>query len=468
MNKVLSILKEQFGFDDLALLIGALFIIPFALLNSYYMNSDLTTNPPVPFWLGLTFGIASISIVVFYIFYNLRIDPKKNKFLLVVLSIVFVLIVSNMITTLINPHEFIFHSMIKAIWLPGSGTYLDILVSFGNDMKAVFIIQFAIALLYIYAAMFLLVRKINNLYFLRFLSYGIYIAFLVSIIFSLFTEINKYGEFFNCLFNPSEGVTPLAEYSLFSFFSHRNIYAMFIVIVIITSLLEFSLSKKKINLLLTLFASFYLFLTYSKAMIMITYVGLVLYFYSYQLLTFRDNKKQRTITLSIVTSIIAIMLIVFLILYFNNSKVHSIVEPLFSYTGTMASRKSVWATVLEYMQPFWYLTGRGYGIGEVILKESGPLVVGEFIAHEHSWFYSLLSKGGVLLIAAFIVYLGFTFYLFFNSFKKERIVSLSLCFGFLVFFIQSFIENSYYMLFVITAILIVILNNKKQEVDNID
>ena len=61
----------------LILSIGAIFIIPVSLVSAYYMNGPSGSNPPIPFWMALTFAIISLVIGVIFVF--LTIKTKKNK-----------------------------------------------------------------------------------------------------------------------------------------------------------------------------------------------------------------------------------------------------------------------------------------------------------------------------------------------------------------------------------------------------
>ena len=451
MNKIVSYIKSYVSIDVFLLVLGALFIVPAINDFAFYMNGG-DYSKILPDWLLFVFTSISIIIVCLYLF-RFFYKNKNLKLCLTVLGVVVLLIIVNLITTLINPNVIISHVSVKMHFLPHWKEYFDVESPIDVKVKVVFIMEYTIILLYSFSAIFVLPKQILNIKIIYLLVYATYLLLTISIVYSLIKETSNYGLFLEELFHPTGEVSRLPDYAIISIFGHRNIHALVLMIVFIASIIAFSMDRKVWHAAVAVFVMIYMLFTYSKTAIALTYAGGLGYFYIFNICSIRENKRRSIIALLIITGLLLTSTITILVGYNVSPSFKKVLDPIFTYFGTVSTREAIWETTLEILGQSWLFTGHGFGVVEYVFKDVGPLTIGELVPHEHSWFYSLLAKGGILLVTVYILMLSYFVYLLFKNLKKSPLVFLTLLLSMIMIFIHSFMDASTYVLLIVLAVL---------------
>ena len=462
MNRITSFVNKYVDPFVLLPLLGALLIIPLGVNAGNYMGGRDFNQLDVPLWLSFVSGSLSLLLAIgsicFFLFKN------KSKRDLFFLSIAIVLIIINTITTFIEPETIVAKGWVYPYT---STSYIYVDITFFNETKYIFPLMFGAIILYIYIFIFIVPKLIRDVKMIQFGIYVMYIFFLITIIYSLFVETYKYVDYFKSIFDSKGSPEELSNNALVSFFGHRNVYARFLMMVICLSLVNYQLDKRFFNIVITGFTSIYLLFTYSKSAILTIYSLLLVVTYIWLIYSLtKATKKQKYVILLISISIfLLIAFMCILLLYLFNDTFNSIISNFVNAMSVYNRRKLVWGIVWDNVNPNWLFSGRGYGVGSIIVSTLTPLTLGETLPNEHSAIFSMIDKGGFVLLFSFVALLIYSIVRLTSLFRKKFLISLFLSFGFLSFLINAFGENSYYMLFVITLVTNALLFCNAKEVD---
>ncbi len=448
----MKIVSKYFDVKILIPVIAAIFSIPVFLTTNTFIKGVSVSELQIPLWLTFLSGLLSIFMVLLFIFSYIRKNVTTKK--VVVISIIFFLIISNIVTTFLQPEIIVSH-----IYSFRLTYYVDVVTNIDGLAKLIFVIQYSILLLFLYSVLFIIPHMIKKIEIIKYLAYLVLIIFSIAILYSLINEGQKYLNFLKSIIDFKADPVALSDSSVNSFFAHKNIYALFLSFVTISLLYLFSESKKCIYIFLTIFSLIYLLFTYSKSFIILNYVFSIIFFYMYSVITFKNKKKVKIFLLSLFTFLLAALITTLIFLYHFNNDFKNMVEALNKGFGTFETRTLLWRNVVQIITPQWFFSGRGYGIVETILPEVTYISFVEKLVNEHSWFYSILAKGGIVLLSFFILFIFYTIILSIKAFKKNNILATPLIIGALLFFIQSFVENSYYSIFAFSALLKIVSNS---------
>ena len=460
---MINAIKKIIDLKIIIIVAMIVFFIPISIDSAQYLSGVAIGDLPINIWIVFALSLISLAIAIFLIIYKFKVYNMFGKIALCLCSLI---IISNVITTFLEPSTIISH-----IYSFRLTYYVDVSTNIDFAAKWMFVLQFSLIVFFFFIALFVAPSFVRSIDFIKYAALAILILFALTIVYSLIFETSKYMAFLSSIFNCEASPQVLSNNSLNSFFLHKNIYALFISFVLISELYLFTVTRRKAFIVVSVFTLLYIVLTYSKSLIILTWLFSIIFFYLFNALTFKENKKNKLIIMLVVSALLVITFVLFLTIYSINSSFKNMIDSLYLGFGTYSTRTLLWKNVMQIVTPEWIYFGRGFGITETILPKVTLISFEESLPHEHSWFYSMLAKGGILLLVVFIVALLYISFLSYKSFRHNMLLSLPFIMGELMLFIQSFIENNYYSIFGIAFFVILIGNfknieDRKEELNN--
>ena len=444
MNKV----KEFIGrlelrwsdlFLSLMLLSGiVIFMESIALYGVCYSTS---TN--IPTWLLIILYVIMVGSLIAYIVFDEIRDHTKHNYL--ALAILFTTIILEAFTILMTPDTVIMtvHDL--------SGEIKETVTTFSFEVKLVHFFAYFYLVNVFYIGLFVLPKRIKNLVFISALVYVFYAASLFIFVYSLF--VDDYIKLFSYFFKPSEEIVNPKAYAPKSFFDNKNMLGMYDEIGVFVAFINYALTKKKYNLGIAIFFYLHMFLTLCEAGIIITTGVLFLLTIFFLIVSIKQKRKKLLITCSSLLGTSLTIFLVLVILINTNVAIHDKFYYLIK-TYTLDQRIQLWSYSLQITQSTSLFKGAGYGTYNSILSSMPMYTYREGTPVTHSWFFSLLGRGGIFNLVIYIGLLVLFVYECVKTYKYNKLLIIFIITFALNFFIHTFVEDKYYVTIFLTMLVI--------------
>ena len=235
--------------------------------------------------------------------------------------------------------------------------------------------------------------------------------------------------------------------SIPSFFETKNEYAVVLFIALLSGLYLHHYYRKWFYLIASLYAFINIVHTLSKQMILLGAVVLIAYLICIFFTTYHKHKKLNIITISIVVGLFVGLLVAWFIYLGAAHKLQAFIDNIYYTKGsdTMQTRFFIWNKVMVIFN----MNNWGRGIGHIlfgnILHEMNLMDVtsGEATARysAHNAYLQYIGEGGILLLLAELMILGWSIYFgirYFKQDKEQSVLSLVVITGYmLVMIIES-------------------------------
>jgi len=235
------------------------------------------------------------------------------------------------------------------------------------------------------------------------------------------------------------------------FFGNKNTYAMFVEVGIFLGLLNFELTKKKYHIVISVL--FYLHLVFLICKVGILFSTITLFAYLIYKL-FYSIKKGDKKTLITLISVLGAFVIAITILI--------ITTPLFKYMMSFINndhsfdeRIKIWQLSLDITKQTSLINGAGFGLFNYYLYVATEASGITPTPIAHSWFYSILGRGGIILLTAYILVLLYSIFIATKLYMKNAKITLVLLLAEITFFCHSFFEDNHYIAILITIAFVI-------------
>lgn len=453
-TKTMSFIKNiKFRWSDLFFAIGAIF----AILISVDSVKQMGTLNPVytftPFWLLIIYYFLSLGGLLTGLFFERK--NLLNKTCIVASSIVFLLTLINFIVIFSQPN------VIENTYTLSNNQSVLLGTHFSNQTKFVYFFNFSTLLLVFYIAIFVFPKRVANKKFLIFVFCLILVFTIFTILFSLIAEYKNYINLLKGLFAHTEGKEAIEKYAIKSIFHHRNIYGTLLEISVYISIINYSLTKNRINIYLFSIFYFFLLLTLCKTGIILCTLVILLFVLSNIIIVQRQNKKKLISSILIYCSIILSILMLVLIVYFSVPAIQNKINTLLDGGGTIVGRVKIWKKSISIIGNY-FLVGRGYGVYNSMLYHVNTYVLSDKTFSSHSFIFSTLGRGGILCLIAFLTVLIYTYFIIIKSVKYSLTSSIFLLIILTSMIFHNLLEDNYYTIIVLSAVVMILFQDQKR------
>lgn len=449
-------LKLKSFIESIDLKLIDLFVIPlfifsvFLIIESFRLvNAADHSALSIPSWAySLMFGISIVGTIIFLVFEYRKADRNKWFFIIGLA----VLLIMGAVSIFTSPEEnhFIFEF----------NDYREITTIVKIEAKMLHYYAFTALVLLFYLGLFIYPNRIRNYMFIEFLCYIVYLFAIVALIFSFFKD--DYGAFFGAIFEPNKDINKIKWFTPSSFFNNPNIYAFLLEFGIFSSMLHYSISKKKVFLIVGAIFYLHMFLTICKAAILVSSLLLLAVGIYKLVLLFRSNKSDRKLAV-IIASAAGVVIISVLLVYFL-TPIKDILNTLVGSKGSFSFRLTIWKSSIQIISSRPFGLGNGFGVYNTILFDATSL---ESLPNSvtHDVFLSILGRAGIVGIIAFLFAMSYTIINLFKN-KNDRWVLISLLFGISLFFLHSLIEDNYHIMLIVCIIALMVAKINQQQVNS--
>lgn len=444
-------LTRIFRLSDIFLVFWLVFgMLIFLDQNAFIVNlNPAITDFSKPLYLYIMFYILMLSS--FFVYALLEHRKKSFTISIPLLILFFVFIISEIEAIYLTPNN------VSLLLYEANGSAFTVNEVFSIEAKTVhfFAISFIITALYIFLIIF--PKRVTNIKFIEYFTYAFYLLAIIAIIYSLCKD--DYIFFFKVLLGKEETVLSLKELSPVSFFGNQNTFGMFFEVLILVSLLNFTLTGRKYNLFLCLFFYIYLIVTLCKTgLISITFV-LFLYCLIHLILFIRNHNKKGIVFCSCVIG--AMMIGVVSLLIFASVSNGSL--GILNINTIFTDRTEIWYSSIQIIKSTSIIRGGGYGVYELLLKNATSNYLIFKTPVTHNWFFAILCKGGLIFLIPYIGLLIYSVWIIVRLYKNNKNIILLLAASEATFFIHSFFEDNYNLVIGVIAVLFVYKNIVEHE-----
>ena len=450
MKKIIQSLKLRWS--DLALLVGFLPYTIFLIFGQLFMQYQNPFDVALPAWAAIVCFIIMIVGCGTYLY--LEMYRSKEKFNLIIPTIIATLILMNTIAIFIQP-SIVSENVIVRLNEDNPelvGTTVNVLVQISSVHKFVFVSEMIGTGLFIYIGLFIFPRRLKNINFIKYLGYALYAFLFVLIVYGYITEFNQYLGFIKYLLGIDRSASSLYVYAVKSFIIHRNAYGMVMMIGIVFTFINHSMEKKWQYFLLTAFFFVNMIFSLCKTGLIISALIILIYVYYRLIVTYKDNVKRNKISLIILSSILGVGIILVGLSFITRGKVLGFIYGLIaggdSGASTLDTRMMIWDNSYQLLQNGWWLIGRGFGTYNLMLMPMNIASHNDPVFPGHSAYMTLLAEGGIWLLFAYLAFLGYMSVIIFRCFKKNPALTIAISLGVLSFVLYSFIEAIHYLVYV--------------------
>ena len=268
----------------------------------------------------------------------------------------------------------------------------------------------------------------------------------VAIIYSLFAEHDIYKQIFEFRFKTWK----LKGFS--SFLGTKNVFGALLLFGIISSLLLENYTKKIIYLFISIFL--YIAMVFSMCKIgVISGIFLISTYMIYATLTSRKNKFRRNFYLSLITSAVVILVILFLL---DNNPLSKILKSNFGEIlnrvtdedgGTFFNRRLMQERIFVFLlnNPSYFIFGVGnFQFYHVAFFAADDLIID--IWHPHNGVFMVLGEGGIIRLLAYILLHVYLLKIIIKSISKEKNMNAILYLLILISYeIRTITEPDYFL-----------------------
>lgn len=396
-----------------------------------------------PFFLFVIYFIVMILSLSGYLYFEHRRDSFKSH--IGILILFFILIIIQVENIFLSPNT------INMTLLDVSGNTFDISASFNNQVKFIHFASFIFITTTLFIGVFIFPKRIKNIKAISLVVYLLYIFALVALIYSL--VVDHYIYLLKVLTSQVEVPFPVKYLCPSGFFGNPNLYGMFLEVCFFVSIINYSISKRKFNLILSPIFFIHLLFTMCKAAILAIFFGLLLLFSIriYQALKSKDKRKVILFS-SLIFSIILII-VIFLILAISLNKKMSLIVDLASFVG----RADVWNASLQIIGNLSFIHGGGRGIYHTLVTNSNYHFEIFNCPVSHNSFIAIIGEGGIIYLVPYLVLLGIAIYLIIKNLNQEKIIAPLGC-SLFAYLLHSFFEDNFYLVIGMFVVLLIVLN----------
>lgn len=448
---MLNYLKSiKLRLSDLFLIIWVVFGILIFVDDYNALSSSFSDSIELffPIYLHtIFFLIMLISLTQYLLLEHKNVATKFNIYHGIIL---FVLIMSELITIMLSPE------IIKLVLIDIDGHPFDVIVSLNNEIKLLHFFALFILVVSFYVGIFIFPSRFKNKLTIELFIYLYFLIALVALIYSLIND--DYIYYFEVLTLQKQSSMAIKNLCPKSFFGNPNTYGLFLEIAFFLSLINYYVSKLKINLILAPIFFTHLFLTICKAGMFASTISVFILIIIFAISSIKKiNKTKHKIIIPCIILLLAsfITLIVLLLIYLQNH--FNLFDQIFSFTG----RTDIWGASIQLIKQGYISCGWGYGI-------SGSLISNAFVHYDvintpvaHNWILEILVKGGLIYLFPYCIFLIYAFIKQIKNVRKDR-TNLIIMLAFLTFFLHSFFEDISYLVLT-TYILYEVKNNTDRE-----
>lgn len=473
MNTMLAKLKNyvinlHLGLDDLCLLVGFLFTLPFYVFIWQFMT---TINPDdilfKPWMMIVCFSGMALSWGL-YFFLEIKKGYVKNN-VFTWLFLFFILM--SVLSVVVEPShseievEARFVNDISQQFYPGIkvGDVASVITDISDTHRLLFAFTSVILTCDFYIVFFVLPKRVNTMFVFYFAAAVVLVLMLVLTFYSYIAEHDKYIPFLSSLFKGD--VDGIYKNAMMSFSTHRVTYAKYLMGGVLFSLILQSRTNKWYWYLPALYCYINMIFSWGKAAIAFTTITIAIYLAYRLVATYNDHEKRNKILGTIYGGIILIALILVAMTLMTDGVVIPQLYQLlnsFSDNRTIQTRTYIWDNIIQRLNQGYWFIGRGLGIHNYLLYPMN-LLNGDATALSHSSYYTVLGAGGIVALLGYLGLHAYFAYAFWKCYKVNKFETIGLSIGFFGFFIYSFTEGVTFLLLPSMIPLIIYYNLLKRE-----
>lgn len=412
---------KTYSFLRLIILVALLLISGFLMLFTIGYNTSIVS---------IILCVLSLSLLVGFTFYEYKYRGQKINY--IPLTTILVLCIAMFVVLILQPLSY-------TISLYGYQDHLiEATIDIDNGYKIRAFCSYIGLLICLYNLVFLFPKSVkeNRPFFIIAFSLLILTSFVFCII-SLCIEGSNYIDLIKNLNNNPQ------QYATKFVFAHRNNWGFFMLVALWSSILLSYLVHSKRLLFLPFI--FYSFMMFSLCKTAIAIGGLVLLSCSIYLSinTYKQNKRQGTILISIISvSCLAVLLICLL------TPIKDMIAVFVTKGGgdSLEARTIIWSKVIQMTStPLKVLFGNGYKILAKNLFEINNADIyysanwGTFTAH--NMYLQVLGDGGILFLLAFLSLITYMWFSLIKYYKYEKVFVFILMVGFAALLGMWFFES---------------------------
>ena len=449
----IKIKSLELTWSDFFLALGFVCFVPFAALSWLFMVTWDPTEIAFKPWMMITcFSISAISWG-FYFYIEIKKGNIKNNFF--TWAFVFFLIFS-MVSVLVQPaHSSIDVEVKRATPLTWSfygegikeGDIVNVKLEIPGPHKLFFCFASMLITTFVYIALMVFPKRLKSLKFLIFVGICIFGFLLILATYSYITEAEKYPRFIK-LFFAGDFETIQNSNSIYSFIAHRVPYGACMMLGFIYVLVMHSITKNNYLFIASVFFYINMIFSYCKTALSLSLLIYLLYFIFLLVVGYKDYKKRNLTILICIGSFLLIGLVIVSISLLTKGAFLPLIYKVFvslTNSETLNTRRYIWGNINLLLKDGWWIIGRGFGTYNHILYPMN-ILNGDNVCPSHSSYYAVLGAGGIFNLLGFLglyIYFGYVFY---KCFKVDKILTIKLSFGFLVFLLYSFTEGVNYLI----------------------
>ena len=472
MKKFIKSLELRWS--DLFLLVGFIAYAMFLIFGQLFMKFENPADVSFPLWAQIICLVAMLGTWSYYLYKEVYL--KKDKFNIVVPSIILALIIINTIVVFIQPETVSNTVNIRFSSIDETLVNQPVLVLTHVD----FVNKFALAsevigtLMFIYIGLFVFPRRFKTVKFIEYLGYGLFIMLGVLILYGYIAEFENYKVILRYFTGKIDDPTfNVNDYGIKSFIIHRNAYGMCMLLGIIFCFINHSMKKRWWYFGLAIF--FYLNMIFSicKTGLLIGALIILVYIYYYLITSYKENAKRNKILLISISAVLILVGGIVGLSYVTKGKVlgklYDLISNLLGGGSSLNMRAVIWDNCFLLLRNGNWILGRGFGTFNIMLHGLNMATHEDPAIHAHNAYLNLLGEGGILFLLAYLALLGYCIYQIIKVYPKDKGLTVTISLGILSFFLYSMIEAIHYLVYVFMfpiAILYYLHYQKEKEVTN--
>lgn len=436
----------QLRWSDLFISLATIFGIVVCVEGTSLMGVRNPVQTIMPFGMLTAFFAIAIVLLACYFFFEFKV--YKNHFHLLPLCIILILLIIGCLLLFIQPLQ------IDICYPNRTGDPFGVSTVVSYQVRLIFFFNYFLILSVFYVVLFVLPERVKNSKFVLFVVNIICAVGLFAFLFSLITEFTSYGLFFKNIFSSGE----IENIATKSFLGHKNVYGALLECSIFTSIIAYTLGKKKVNFIFIGIYYIALFFTLCKTAILIATFTLICFIVFYILFMYKDDKKKlmkTTIIIgSIVIALIAISIVCILAIPALREKILD--------NDTVVGREKIWEKGL-FIAKDYIIIGRGYGLYNSLLLNVNVLVLDDPSFSSHSMIISLVGRGGILALISYLSLIGYFIKELVDEFKINKEIFFCFALVLLGVFVHSLFEDHYYLIVALFAIFEIVKHSQTSE-----
>ena len=441
--------EKIFNFQkrDFLLLIGFVFGMFLFAEESILTSIENPINTFFPFWFIIVCFVGMIGTIAPYIYLETR--ENRNRSSIILLFTLLILIIINLVIIFTSKNNII--TPITS----GENSFL-IETNISIQTKFAFAFSFIAIMLAFYLGFVILPKKITGKSFFTLLSILLISACAVFLIYSLIAEWDNYVIFFSKIFGGDHDMYNIDDFAPKSIFPHRNVYGIVIEFALICCMIDYSLNHRNYVFFAIPLLAINLLVTFCKSGILASFIALLIWVIVNLIFSFKNKDKTMKKAFVFYAAVIASFLVAFFIIYAASASFRLKISYIHHFGNTIKSREIIWNSCWQIIQTRFVGTGVGFGVYNAILFNTNKEIIGDPMSVSHSFIFSILGRGGFLLLFLYACLLIYAFYVAVRLWRLNKEFTIASLLSILIFFLHSFMEDNYYMVIVIVIEIIVV------------